>query len=581
MKNLVSWKTLTSPSGRTLAGLNSFIVKEWPFLLLFCFFFVSLIYWVCLDRTVPTWDSADHLLRSYGLKRVLINQPAFGRRIHELLTVADRYPPLFNWVHCAFLFSPLPTLVADQLPRFVFFAIGIVSLYKLGHQLFNDGAVALTACAIFFALPLVCVLSHSRGLIDLPLVSMCFLALWLIVRWNAAPSLANSLMAGVAIGLACLTKQMGVIYLAPAICLVLLRRLLARDFAKAIQFSIGLGLATIMYLIWLVPSLPLIKKSMYLWDQELGSQAGVTTNWFSSLALRITVLVESISVPVSVLFVISLFNFPAQRKLWIPATTIGGLFFLCTLSWCFKDARYVLPLVGYVALSIAALLVRMWRSGSPLLRAVDVAFGIYLIAVYFVFNFAPYPLPLGEVRSCLDNPFNGFYSSWPGVYPSNPNTLNVHAYEWLLDHIQAERSKHIPTILLTGNSRWCEPGSLLYLASQRGMQLRPESMIVTDLGKFFRCKPSEVDQDADWYVTMKNDPESEFTHFASERDRENYSELEKYFEGSGRYSKAGEFKVPGNETRIVLYRKRDSKDRPQRNIERNIDRLEDSASIGH
>ncbi|PWT95883.1 MAG: hypothetical protein C5B53_10770 [Candidatus Melainabacteria bacterium] len=548
MKNPPYWKLP--------AGLRSFLATEWPFLFVFCFFFISLVYWVYLDRTVPIWDSADHLLQSYNLKDVLSSPVSFDKKLLALFTCAYRYPPFFCWVHCLFLFSPIPPVVADHLPRFVFFAVGFISLYKLGRQLFDDAAVGLTAAAIYFSLPLVCVIAHTRGLIDMPLASMCFLALWLIARWNATPSLANALMAGMAIGLTCLTKQMGAIYLAPAIFLVLSKRLLERDFGKAMQFSIGLAIAAIMFLAWLVPSLPVIKENMHVWDTELALQAGGTKDWFKNLASRIEVTIYCISMPVSAVFALSLFNFPGQRKLWLPASTILGLLFLCTLRWCDNEARYLLPILGYLALSIASLLVSMWRTGWPLLRILDAAFAIYLFIISFAFSFTPYPFALVDLRRSLDNYFNGFYGNWPGVYASYPQQGSL-AYDWLLDHIQSEQGEHLPTIMFTVFCRNCEPCSLLYVARQRGIKLLIKYMYGSNLGAVFTCNPRYIDLNPDCYVTMKNDPECEIKNFVTDSDRDNYHKLEKYFEESGRFSKVGEYEFAGKESRMVLYRKRD------------------------
>ena len=538
------------------SGLRSFATREWPFSILFCFFFISLVYWVYLDRTVPVWDSASHLIRTYELNDVLSSHGSFDKKLLAILTCGHRYPPLFNWVHYLFLVSPIKPTVVDQLPRFVFFAIGIISLYKLGCQLFNDRAVGLAATAIFFALPLVCVVSHTRGLIDMPLASMCFLALWLVARYAAVPSLTNSLVAGCAIGLACLTKQLGAVYLAPAICLVLIRRLLARDFGHAIQFSIGLGIAAIMLLAWLTPSLPVIKENISVWERDFASTPGTAPDLLTNLIAHIRGTIYCISVPVSILSVLSIFNFQAQRKLLLPAGTVFGLLFLCTLRWWPIEARYLLPFVGYLALSSAALLVRMWRSRWHFLKLVDITFAIYLLTIFFLFNFTPYPFARAGALAMIDMGTNGLGCCKEGVFPACPCPSEPLAYNWLLDQILSKHQNRSPVIVIAGSWWYFQAMPVLYLARQRGTQVQFGPILRQGITGLTQCTPDSVLLSPDWYVTLENSDEFERISFSSEQDRKNFYQLKAHFESPSDFTRVGAFELPDSKGSMVLYRAR-------------------------
>ena len=560
-----------------MARLKSITASEWIFFALFCFFFFAYVIWVCLDRTVPVWDSARHLLDTYKLRDALsapvrdsarhlldtyklkdaLSAPMlFERRIRLLLTCAGWYPPLFNWVHLAFLMAPIPYAVADNLPRLVFFAIGIISLYNLGRQLFHDSAVGLVATAICFALPAWCVVSHSRGLLDMPLASMCFLGLWLIARWNAAPSLANAFLAGCGITLACMTKQMGIAYLGPAIFLVLLQRLLARDFGKVIQFCLVLGITAIPYLGWFRFNHGDITYSLGWNAEHIKSEGSGPLLWLKNLELYSVNLVRTITVPVSILFVLSLFNFPAQRKLWLPASTLPAFFYLCTLGWGSQDVRYLLPIIGYLTLSVAALLVRLWRTGKRLLKFFDVALGLYLFSIFFIYNFTPYPIPRCDaLYALLDSKFSGVEWYWPGVMPAEPYPLEPLAYNWLLVHVQFRQSESPSKIVLAVGSSNCEASSIELLARQRGIPVEVTNLYKGSPMGIDRCVPNDVELYPDWYVTMKNDQNPHPRHFRSEHDLESYNRLKEYFETSDKFSKVGEFLYPDGQSCMVLYGK--------------------------
>ena len=549
MKNFAAGKILASP--------KSFTLGEGPFLVLFSFFVLALVFWRCLDRTVPIWDGAAHLVDTYNLKEALVAPGPLEKKIYALFTCSGWCPPLFNWVHCLILMSPIPYSVADILANLLFFAIGLISLYKLGCQVLGDKVVAVIAMAIYCMLPTVCAITHNKGLIDTPLASMCFLALWLVARWNSAPSLANALVAGCAIGFTCLTKQTGAIYVAPAVLLVLLQRLLARNFRKVAQFVCVVGVVAIPYISWLLLNGSNITRMVFSYGQVKSLPASGFQNWLGNMEGCWVHVVNCITVPVATLFVFSLFNFPAQRKLWLPASTLLGLLILSTDNWGNYQVRYVFPVLGYLTLSVAALLVRFWRTGWLLPRILVVAFGCYLSTIYFIFNFTPYPFPRCAAVGLLDPKFNSLACRWTGVNPSEPYPLEPVAYNRLLGRIQSEQGNHQDktTLVVAVDTPNCALTSLAYLAKQRGIPLELSSLFTDEGVNLYRCNPENVKLDPDWYVTTENDQGSHANHFKSDQELENYQELKRYFESSGKFALTGKFLLADRKGYVVLFKK--------------------------
>lgn len=540
---------------KALASIKAFTASERSFWIVFCFFFFSLVIWICLDRTVPVYDSAFHLTTSYWMKDILFEPIGLREKLFKVLTLTSWYPPFFNWVHCLFLLSPIPTTIADNLPRVAFFAVGTFSLYKLGCQLVNDIPTSTIAVAVFCLFPVGFGLAHSRGLLDMPLAAMCFLALWLIARWHQAPSLFNALTAGAAIGLACLTKQMGVVYLTPPICLVLLPRLLAADFGKIGQFGCGLSLAAIPYLIWLLPNLLGICHQLFETDQLLASQGSGLSLWLQNVRFYLVDLApKCLSIPLTVLFVLSLFNVSAQRKLWLAASLLVGFFILCFLRWDTHTFRYAYPILGYAALSIAALVIRVWQTGSLLLRLVEIGTAIYLFSVYFILNFTPYPFPRFPEADRLGLPFICSGCIWPATYPACPFPSQPKAYDWVIEQIQSHDLGRPSRVEVGSETEECDCNSLVYLGSQKGVRLSVTSIFEWESAGSLRCAWNGSKLNPDWYLTMRNQREpNHLLRFVTEADASNYKRINEQIPKSPKFSKFGEFPLPSG-AYLVLYR---------------------------
>jgi len=190
-----------------------------------------------------------------------------------------------------------------------------------------------------------------------------------------------------------------------------------------------------------------------------------------------------------------------------------------------------------------------------LLKVVDLVFFVYLLTIFFLFNFTPYPFPRSGVLALFYNASNGFRCCCRGLYPAAPDPMRILAYDWLLDHIQVVHANHIPRILLAVDCLHCEGTAILYLAKQRGMLVDLKYLFVPAATGVFQCDPRFVSRVRDWYVTLKNEPDDEDPHFLSEEDRAKYYELKEFFEKSASFSKVGEVGFPDDDTSMVVYRR--------------------------
>lgn len=542
------------------------------------FFFLLFLVWTSLDRTIPMWDAAYHLADGYSTRDLLLEHICLKKKLLAILKISTWYPPLFQWVLCFFLLMPVPSSLAERLPAIAFYGIGIFAIYRLGRLLCNDPTIASVAASIYATIPVVCTCTHSRGLLDTPLTSMCMLAIWLMARWNLSQTLANSLILGLAVGLTCLTKQTGILYLMPPVILLVIQRIRLGDFAALKKLTYGLALGGVLYLSWFLPNLYGIRKELDQWVDSFSYLGSGLPLWFRQMNFYlIDKAPKCLSLPLTIVFVVSLFNLRAQRNLRLPASTFIGFFILCAFCWDARTFRYALPIVGYISLSSAALLVDFWRSGRVLLKAFDISFAVYLLALYFSISFTPYPFPRPNLAYALGLNFVGLGCVCAGCFPAWPWIERPAGYDWLINEFASEKVENRSDLMLGSNREYppyekvtqyvmsthlprpiivmlgpnVEFYSIEYLA-----RLRALPVIFTPLVEPRSGMRLFYDPGPDWLLTRKEDVD-----FTLARLTIGFGK----FRGAKRFVKVGECEVydpylfPPRVNTLVLYRNMPSK----------------------
>ena len=565
---------------------KSAIVREWPFLIVPCLFFLLFVIWTCLDRTIPMWDAAYHLADGYSIRDLIREPIGLEKKLLAIFQISAWYPPLFTWVHSLFLLMPIPDYVADRLPALVFYAVGIFAVYRLGRLLFDDPVIASVAVGIYSMIPVVYTCTHSKGLLDAPLTSMCMLTIWFMARWHSRPTMANSLAVGVTIALTCLTKQTGILYVMPPVVLIIGHRLWLRDFKALANLACGLLLGGAIYLCWLLPNLSGIVKEL---TGSVGSYSYMGSGlqlWFRQMKFY---LIEKgpkcLSLPLTIVFVLSLLNWRAQRRLWLPASTLIGLFFLCAFSWDAHTFRYALPSVGYVSLSSAALLVDFWRSGRVFFKAIDIAVAAFLLALYLALNFSPYPFPRPAIAEALRLDFIYYGCVCPGTFPAWPWIERPPGYEWLVSQFASEKVEGRSDLMLGANREYrtyeqltefltsaqlprpivvtvgsdIEYFSIVYLARQRAVPVVFTWLTEPGSSKIHRSPKFDSDPGPDWFLVLKKKGSGPPVQSMTKADLSTCTKLKDLFPRSS-FVKVGECEVydgngfPPAMSTLILYR---------------------------
>ncbi len=166
--------------------------------------------WLALDRSIPSWDPANHLTGSLNYLNAWEHAQWFSQTWWQSLwRLTTKYPPL-TYIAAA----PFQQLFGTGFDRAVlvnllFSAILLGSVYGIGKHLFNS-RVGLWAAGLCLLLPRLYIV-RINYLVDYPLTALVAASFWCLTVWRDAKTQWQgwiwALGFGSCFGLAMLTKQ--------------------------------------------------------------------------------------------------------------------------------------------------------------------------------------------------------------------------------------------------------------------------------------------------------------------------------------------------------------------------------------
>lgn len=232
----------------------------------------------------------------------------------------------------------------------VFWLIGGLALYFLARDMTSvDGAII--ALGFYLFLPFAVVASRSFQP-DPLMVMWIIISWWTFYRWEQSPTWKRAILAGIAAGMALLTKNVAVFFLLPSYVAALL---VGRGLKKTLrdpQAWVVAGLA----------ALPMIIYTLYgLWVLKLGQQ--FEGRFFPELLKDpahyikwLNEVLKIMSFPTLLAALVGMFIFekPVQRAFGIALWVGYGIYGLLFPYHFLTHSYYHLPLIPVVALSLAA-----------------------------------------------------------------------------------------------------------------------------------------------------------------------------------------------------------------------------------
>jgi Dolichyl-phosphate-mannose-protein mannosyltransferase len=399
--------------------------------------------WVAIDRRPPEWDHANHLERA-----VLCARDLRAGAIGPILDRSSFYPPLALcltgavslWLHVE------AAAVAVMLG---FLALGVASVYGLGRALAGESTGLLAALG-FATAPFV-VYSSLRLQLDLPLAAMVALALVVLLATEHLTRRGPALAFGVVCGLGLLTKPTFLLYVAPAVLLVV-----ARGRWRALSgIVLATAVAAALSLPWYGPRVfglgaqvearsfaqaaeaghpdPLTLEGLTFYPRWLGYQLGLGAAMLAAVGVVACVV----------------------RRQWFLVIAVGIPFVGLAMSQN-KNLRYSLPLLGALAV-LAAL--GLQTLPARVRRPATVAAA--LLAIVQVSGV------VGGVPQNRRIP--GLQASW---LPSSPPRRADWAHQPILALLERDRRGAPATVSVVPNDSAFAVSNFRYYAVRDGLGLR-------------------------------------------------------------------------------------------------------------
>jgi 4-amino-4-deoxy-L-arabinose transferase-like glycosyltransferase len=247
--------------------VRSFLASHWTILALALLIVVQSAVnwsWLSTNLVVLGWDRPRHLIESLVYNDML-KQVSFDS-LFRTLTYSGYYPPLFHLSVVAFYRLFGVSMDVAVAVNFVHLAVLLVSVYGIGREI-GGSRVAILATFIACTLPMVFAMSRYTY-IEFSLTAMVALSVWLLLLSRGFTSKRYSWLFGLSVGLGLLAKWTFVLFVFPALLVVILRAGSLSGLQKGVRafsldtkwFAASAGLALIVSMGWYVPNIQRVSE---------------------------------------------------------------------------------------------------------------------------------------------------------------------------------------------------------------------------------------------------------------------------------------------------------------------------------
>jgi 4-amino-4-deoxy-L-arabinose transferase-like glycosyltransferase len=194
------------------ATLSAVLRAKWDYAVLSLLFLFNLIYdllWLKRDTLPPGWDEAVHLTSTLAYFNILTHPSA--SMISNLIGVDNYYPPFYHFSTSLMYFFAKPSMDSAVFVNVFYLGILIFSTYGIGRKMFNR-EVGVSAAILVSLYPSIVGMQRFY-LIELALVSTVTLCVYLLLLTDNFSNRRYSVLFGIALAIAVLTKWTAVFFL--------------------------------------------------------------------------------------------------------------------------------------------------------------------------------------------------------------------------------------------------------------------------------------------------------------------------------------------------------------------------------
>ncbi|MBK9140890.1 MAG: hypothetical protein IPM23_00230 [Candidatus Melainabacteria bacterium] len=521
-----------------------------------CFFLLTFL-WFALDHHVPMMDEAGHVLHGLYFRDLFEHASVLkGSWWHSMLTVSQFYPPVVplvtGFLKAAVVSSPFVDIFVHSAFTFV-----LASSVVLTGRLMGLTLRASVLAAIFVNLfPGVSSVNH-QFMLDFPATAAVGAGMLAMLLWRARPGFRSALVAGLVLGVCCMTKQIVAAFLMGTGILLVIEALFGSSREKRAGLLRQLGVLVVSTVVvglpWVITNAS-YSKSITDYMTTCFREAGTTFGFAHNLFFYVGCFVPSMTPFLVTLFVASLIYMlvtPGGRRIQVKllpvsAMAVTGVLlmstYLCSLE------RYIMPALIYAAFCLGVCF------DSLMSRRMLMAVVLLMVAgLQFVsYNFSPSP---------LNFPVLAELSGRMGVKTMAPTCKNGSkdnpvpastdwGYAWVTGEIErVDRGKPVYLNVLVNEPELNAQSFELYFRERRLPIIGTTSRIWAVSGDIVEFDPEKALY-YQWYLfKTANTPFG----FKDRNSKEAFEKLSSFVKDSGRFYLAGSHPTPDGAA-IELYR---------------------------
>ncbi len=349
--------------------------------------------WFAFEHRIPTIDESGHILNAFTYAD-LFRHPRLLRADwwHHLMTVNSFYPPFAHMTNGVFKAFFGASRAVDIAVLTIFNIALTLSVYGIAMRLTRSYASALLSAVVINLYPELALLNRAFWL-DFPLTAMVGVGLFSLFHFRAQPSWSRACIAGVALGAACMTKQIAVAYLVLPAVAVFAESLigLGKSFGTAAKLVLVGAITAAISAPWFL----LNAEKAKLMADDCAVHITHTQSFSDNLMHYCQVLPATMSPLLMAVFVVALF---AARKIIrkqlypLLFSAVGGVLAVCTLGWILPKPQYIAPALITTAVISGCFLAQLFDNQNKWMKRAGTIILLAGIVQIFSLEFAPYPL---------------------------------------------------------------------------------------------------------------------------------------------------------------------------------------------
>lgn len=510
--------------------------------------------WFSFEHRIPTIDESGHILNAFTYAD-LFRHPRLLRAEwwHQLLSVNSFYPPFAHMVNGLFKAIFGGSRVVDIAVLTLFNIALSLSVYGIAMRLTRSTLASVLSAVVINLYPELALLNRAFWL-DFPLTAMVGVGLFSLLNFRSNPTWRHAVLAGVALGAACMTKQIAVVYLVLPAATVFFEKIAGRTkfFSDAIKLSFAGLIAAAMSAPWFILNAEKAK--------QMADECAVTIThpqtFMGNLQHYAQVLPATMSPFLLVAFVLALIfarNVVTRQLYLLLLSAAGGVVAVCTLTWILPKPQYIAPALITAAVVTGCFLAELVESEKGLVRKIGWIGLVAAVLQILSLEFSPYPVSTPKWFSDIGRSMGNTISEPRlGVTLVNPRPDVDWGQHWAMREIdKLDKGRKIYLNILA-NSPDLNVHTFELIAHDLHSEVVPTtSRKYTIGGDTATFSPTEALY-YHWYLIQS---ENHYQGFANKASEKAFEQLKQFVKTDSHFNQVSSHPLPDGST-LTLYRQR-------------------------